>query len=407
MATRVSNNIINPNDVKEILELNESNITTDVIMELFGEFNEKQRFHPYDTITIPEGVYGKTKKNKNKFKTTIGLWIFNRFMIEQDLSDDLGYINHEINKKEWNKIIDIISCKVLEDDLDIQVLHTILKKSQLLMPMATFLTPTMTDKFLSLPKYLEPKKKELFKKYEKELDAGDLITAKKVETELINYALDYLKDDPSLDIYLSGARSIIDNDFKNMYICKGMIADPDPNAKQQFRFAKSCYNDGISKEEYSLFANDLAAGPFSRARKTAIGGYWENLFTVAYQDVVLGKPGSDCKTKDSLEIYLTEKNVSDWMYSNIVTNNGLVELNSKNKNKYIGSKVKIRFAAFCESKDCICNACAGNLFYKLNYTQIGLSMLNIASKIKNINMKSFHDSTIKTTKINPKEVFGV
>ena len=136
-------------------------------------------------------------------------------------------------------------------------------------------------------------------------------------------------------------------------------------------------------------------------------GYWENLFTAGYQDVVLGAEGSDCKTNDALEIFLTEKNVSDWMYSNIISNHGLVELNSKNKDKYIGSKVKIRFAAFCESKNCICNACAGNLFYKLNYKQIGLAMLNIASIIKNINMKSFHDSTVKTTKINPKEVFGI
>ena len=48
-----------------------------------------------------------------------------------------------------------------------------------------------------------------------------------MEKELIDYALDYLGDDPSLDLYLSGARSNIGNHFKNMYIMKGAIRNPD------------------------------------------------------------------------------------------------------------------------------------------------------------------------------------
>ena len=48
----------------------------------------------------------------------------------------------------------------------------------------------------------------------------------------------------------------------------------------------------------------------------------------------------------------------------------LVELNSKTYKKYLGKKVKIRFSALCESTTGICNKCIGELFYKLNVTNI-------------------------------------
>lgn len=80
------------------------------------------------------------------------------------------------------------------------------------------------------------------------------------------------------------------------------------------------------------------------------------------------------------------------MYSNIIEGSKLVELNSTNMSKYIGKKVKFRFSAMCESKNCICNACIGNLYYKTGKQNIGNSLSLIASTLKNISMKNFHDS---------------
>lgn len=188
-------------------------------------------------------------------------------MIENELSDTLGYLNYEINGDKWDELVDIVTEKVLEDDLELDVLDHLLQKSQKLMPMCTVLTPSVTQKFLNVSKYIEPKKRELAKKYEKELAAGDAVTAEKMEQELIDYALEYLKDDPSLDLYLSKARSSIGNHFKNMYIMKGAIRNPDPNAEKQFDIALSNYNDGISKDEYAVFCNSLSAGPYKRANK--------------------------------------------------------------------------------------------------------------------------------------------
>lgn len=80
------------------------------------------------------------------------------------------------------------------------------------------------------------------------------------------------------------------------------------------------------------------------------------------------------------------------MYSFIIEGSKLVELNSDNMNKYIGKEVKFRFSSMCQAKDCICNACIGNLYYRTGKENIGNNLSLIASTLKNISMKSFHDS---------------
>ena len=102
----------------------------------------------------------------------------------------------------------------------------------------------------------------------------------------------------------------------------------------------------------------------------------------------------------------TEKNVGYWMYSYIYENGKLVELNSKNRDKYIGKRVKLRFSGLCEAKDGICNACMGNLVYKLNVKNVGIVESSIGSILKNISMKAFHDSVEKSTKIDVEKAFG-
>src|SRR5699024_7679458 len=151
---------------------------------------------------------------------------------------------------------------------------------------------------------INKKKQELYEKYKDKLEAGDEVVGDKMEHELLEFAKEYLKDDPSMDLFLSGARGSIGNNFKNMFVMKGVIADPDPNAKQKYHVALSNYMDGIKPEEFSLFANSLASGPYARSNKTAEGGYLEKLFLVAFQHIVLDPDGSDCGTKNHIEVLL-------------------------------------------------------------------------------------------------------
>ena len=407
MASRRSKTITSPKDIEYLVGIKEKDITTTLIMELFGEFESGRRFNPYDIVTIPKGSYGPDgKKNKNDFTTTVGIWIFNRYFIEPHLFDLFKYINKTISKKLLGKLNTEISEAVLEDKISVEVLKDFIMKTQKCMPYISILAPNYTNKMLECSVVIARKKEELYKKYKDQIDKGDEVAANKMEKELLDFAVEYMGDDPSMDMFISGARGNIGNNFKNMFVMKGVIKDPDPNAKQKYNVALSNYIDGIKSEEYSLFANSLAAGPYSRAKKTEYGGYLEKLFLRAFQHITLDPPGSDCGTKRYLEIVLTEDNLNLWMYSYIIEGSKLVELNSENKSKYIGKKVKVRFSGLCESKTGICNKCMGNLYYRLDKKEnVGTSLTQVPSTLKNISMKAFHDSTQSLYEMNLEDVF--
>ena len=408
------------NLIDQLLVLKQEDLTFSLIMQLFGSFNGKSLCNTYDTFEVPVGAYqykdkkGNIKSNTNKFITTIGIWIFNVIFIRdfEGFADIFGgYINKNLTNGDLEDINQDLAFALL-DKITVDTYKKFLNMAQFFMPFETILSPNQTEALMTCTKIINKKKAELYKKYKKELDEGNVVIAEKMEKELMDFALDKLKDDPGLDPLLSGAGGNISNNFKNLFIMKGAIRDPDPNAKKEFNVALSNWVDGISADEYSLIANSLAAGPYSRSKKTELGGYWEKLLTAAFSTIRIGEPGSDCGTKEYIEVIITNKNFKNYIYNYIITSSGkLEELTMENKEKYLNKKVKMRFVTKCKNKDqtTFCHHCAGNFLYRRSEgksVNVGTAMAQIASAIKNRSMKAFHDSTVKTTEVNPMRMFG-
>ena len=408
-------NFSRDNIVNYILKLEQKDISYTLMMELFGEFNGESLVNPYDTFTVPIGRFsyidnkGKERSNKNKFITTFGIWIFNIFMIKGfDFSKFFGgYINKEINADAMEAINQKLVYFLAENKITIATYKKFQDYSLWLMPFENVLSYSFSEEVLRFSNTVQKKKEELIAANKEKLDSGDFATAEKIEKELINYAKELLKDNPGIDSYISGCGGSMGNNFKNIYIMKGAIRDPDPNAKQMFNIVTSNFCDGISADEYSVVANSLAAGPYARSKKTEQGGYWEKLFGAALQSIILDESTDDCGSKGYVTVTLTPKNINIYMYNYIIEGNKLVELTSDNMDSYIGKTVKMRFSIFCQSKTGICKTCAGNLFSRRNSKNIGLTCIQIPSTLKNVAMKAFHDSTIKTTKIDAMKAFGL
>ena len=144
MAKRVSKHISNPKDVEEIVNItHEKASEKNTVMEYFADFGDGARFNPYDTIDIPVGKYGQTKKNTNKFTTTIGLWIFNKSFIEP-MADELGYINHTMSNKEYGELNQKMSYARLEDRITLDQMKDFLNQTQILMSCCSALSPSQT-----------------------------------------------------------------------------------------------------------------------------------------------------------------------------------------------------------------------------------------------------------------------
>ena len=256
--------------INELLSLTEDDcLTLSKMMDLLGDFGDGERCKPYDYFQVPANTYGNNKKNKNPFYTTVGLWIFNKAFIEQDLFDLFHYIDEPISKKVHGKINNELSYAVLEDKISLDVLKRFEMKVQKFMPLVSVLSASYTDKMLTITGDINKKKKELLKKYDDGIKKQDPKAMSQIESELLDYAKEILKDDPSMDMFNSGARASFGNNFKNMFVSKGAIKNPDPN--KGYDLITSSYMEGISKEDYPAFAASLSAGPYSRAKKTETG----------------------------------------------------------------------------------------------------------------------------------------
>lgn len=264
--------ITSMDDIEFIRNIDEKDITTSFIMDNFGHFNGKARFEPYDTIVIPPGSFGpEGRKNKKPCHTTVGIYVYNKFFFEHDLFDIIGYQNKNLTGKDLGDINQKLSYALIEDKITVDQHKAYLMKTQKFMPYSNILSPGYTEKMLTCTTEINKKKAELMKKYGKQLEAGDAEACARMEKELLDYAAEYLKDDPSMDMFNSKARGSYDNNFKNMFIMKGAVKNPDPNAEKKYNIITSNYIDGVSKEEYADLCNSLAAGPYSRARKTSFG----------------------------------------------------------------------------------------------------------------------------------------
>ena len=299
-----------------------------------------------------------------------------------------------------------LSFALMEDRIPVKALKDYLMKTQLVMQYVIVLSPNYSETLLTITKAINPLKNRLIKEHRRELESGNTLVADQIEKELIDYAMKTLGDDPAMDIILSQARTTMNN-FKNLFIWKGVTRNPDPNAKNEYRVATSNYMDGIKPEEYSLYSNSGIEGAYSRGKKTEDGGYLENLATRAYQDIILDEPGTDCGTSRCIEVVLDKSNYVKYIYNNIIGRNGkLIELTSQNAPEFFGKKVKMRMAYLCKNEK-PCAACAGNFFYRLGKRNVGLMEMQVFSIFKNKSMKAFHDSTVGLTEIDTMKAFGL
>ncbi|MBQ8130859.1 MAG: hypothetical protein IJ193_00030 [Bacilli bacterium] len=410
MANRKSR-VISKEEVEYILSLSQKDLESfSTFMDLFGVFDGKApRFNTYDIAIIPPNSYGPTDhKNKNEFVTTVGRLVFNMTFILQDFFDIFGYINKPLNKKTINNINKEISYAIIEDRKDINCLKRYLNRQQKFQPYSSIICSGFSEKMINMSEVINKKKEELRKKYAKELANPDekVLAATRIEKELIDFSKEYLGDDESMDMYNSGSKVSMGNNFKNMFIMKGPINSPDPT--EGFDISFSSYLDGISREDFPILAKSLAAGPYDRAKATPRGGYQEKLFLRAFQHLRLAPKGTDCHTKRTIEVYLDDDMAEMMMYSYIVDGNNLVELTSETLPKYLNKTVKFRFSSLCEyDKDGqICNACAGNLFYRLGFENVGVVTPQVASTSKLARLKSFHSSVINFHEIDVNKAFG-
>lgn len=381
-------------DTEMILNLKPDRIDKKLIIYLFVNKTQDDgsincRYKPSCVFIVPKGRY---HNNKEPIKTTMGLFIFNKLFIEESLFHVLGYNNDTVTNKVLEQIEGKLSQSLLEDRITVEHFVKFLDKIQFFsFSLASLITPSMTVAAIDEMPEVQKRKNQLFKEHKEELDNGDVITAVKIENELLDMAMEKLKDDPAMDLFKSGSKASFSNNYKNISIMTGPRMDPN---KGGYRISKNNYITGIDKDDIDLAANALTVGAYSKGVLTQVGGYMTKKYLSAYQTMVLDRVGSDCGTIKYKEISINQNNYKLFLYRYIIVGDKLVLLDDEKLNKYINRTVKMRSPLYCTSSK-ICSKCAGELFYKLGIENIGLTTVKVSSTLMNKSLKKFHDVSLK------------
>lgn len=392
---------------KELIELTPQQYTFDKLVELFGTKMSKKdgkvtktasRFEPTDKVTLKKDEYFNTKE----VNTTVGRLVFNKIIVERELIKIFGYLNDTVNGGYLGKIDDILAKALLNDEISVEDMVKYLNRLQWLsMQLHTVICGSYTLGVLKPVPEMQKARDKMIAENKDKLANGDLMTAVKIEKESLRIATEKIKDDPGMDLFNSGARGSLGNNYKNISVMKGPVFNPSTG---KFEIVESNFMEGIRKEELPIFGNAIVTGAHPKAIGTATSGYFSKQIIAALQAVILDKPGTDCKTPLTIKHRLDASNRKDFIYRYIVDGGKFVLLDDANISKYMNRDIHIRTPMTCSGKN-LCSKCAGEMYYLLGIKNAGMTASRASSSLLKLNMKKFHDSTAKTTEVSKDNMF--
>ena len=395
------------------LNLNPNDITLELFDSLFADKLDTKTsmkngepkiiqspFNTYDEFDLNPDEY----INKEKVRTNCGLFIFNKYLIEPCFKDEIGYINFEITSKGLEKIDDMIATVIMLDDTNDSVIRYIEYMNRLCWLAFTLNTQICSSINIKSAKPLSKVtalKKKLIAENKEAIDNNDAIAYKHIEDQLVATAKKELENDPSYELYSSGARGAFDNAYRQWLCTKGPIWNA---YKGEFEIVTNSLYEGIPKENLPSLANAIVSGFYPKAIGTGECGYITKQLSAAFQSVVLDERGSDCGTPHCATVTLTEDVMHYYLYHFIKEGSKYVRLEPKNQSKYLNKTVKIRLPDYCMGKK-LCNKCAGDRYYLLGIPNIGLTFGRVSNSTLRAKMKKSHDSTVRTYVLNEEAIF--
>jgi hypothetical protein len=379
-----------------LLSLGEEDITLNMLEKMFASKQDTPAmFNTDDYFTLPKGRLF----NDSNITTTTGRYVFNLFILSPKLITLLGYQNNAFDDDAIGDLENKLSEFLVEDKINVSDFTDYLDKLQWLgFIIAKFVNSSLTYDFLILPPETEKLKAELLKKYAKELEAGDLIVANKIEKMLIDDAKSRVKDIPDYQIYASGGRGSFGNNYKNTSILRGAIknlANPD-----KVHISHESLVDGIPPDELAYYGDLITQASYNRAVGTREGGYESKKLSAAFQNIVLDQEGSDCGTQKTIKQHITKGNANMFMYRYVKEKTGrLTLLTSDNISQYHDKVVELRSPMYCTSKQ-YCSKCAGELYYKLGIKNVGIISNRVGTSLLNASLKAFHDMSLKVVNLD-------
>lgn len=335
------------------------------------------------------------------FTTTIGCYLTNLLLFDK-VRRVTEYMNVTFNGKVIGGLNDRMVFLLLDEKINTDQYADFTDRLQWLgLGFARYFTPSFdTDTLVTRPE-IKKRREELLNANADMFETGDVAKASSIRNQLIDEAKELMDKEKFVgyELFESGVAKF-GNHYANVSIMRGAL--PKSSGKnEEFNILRNALNEGIPKNEIAPMGDLTVLASFSRSVNTQIGGYFGKKFIAAFQHLVLGEPGSDCKTKFFDTRLITKKNIGDYhlSYVRLVGEKKWILLDGDKFDTYTDKTLEIRSPKFCKDIH-TCSKCAGELYYRMGIKNVGLLTGRIASKILNASLKFFHDVSTKYSDIN-------
>ena len=412
--------VLSAADAAELLRTDPDSYTLELLRSwLAASKDGEARFSPQSILDVPNdwrtpppgerptGSWDvRWSKNWDKIRsTTVGRFIANNLIFSRSraMREAFAFVDSPWDGKVLGDIQQSMMDALLDGKIGYDDMAWAIDRMQWLGYAPTcFLAPSMTIDTVRLPKSARKVKEEILKGERGDrIRGGDLKELGAAEKEVVAAAKEVLDGkDPGFDIFASGARGSVGNNFKNSAVMRGAIRKSDDPSITTVSTAS--LEDGIPADEMPIYADLVVQASYGRAVMTAQGGYIAKQLNMAFQTLQLDPdPKSDCRTPLTLRV--TVDSPREYLYRYYKEGGTLKEIMPDSFGDVKGKTLQMRSPLFCGSKQYICAKCAGSMYYRMGVQNIGLIAGRIGTTLLNASLKAFHDTSLKLKRINISE----
>jgi hypothetical protein len=330
-------------------------------------------------IKLPANSFPNVHKD---IDTQVGNVIVNILCLLHPFGNRIPFIEGQYNADKIETFINEQFVDVGKDGITQPMIEQYVTAVRMLMSMAGLVTTAATRKNTVPPPGIEGFKRKL----SKELDLTKSLDQTKFTAALLKYDDEWLKDDPSRGILLSG--KVKNKARLKLYMSFANETTFGPVGTMTSYHTESL-NGGIKTDKHSfgeLFSSARAAS-YSRGKLTAIGGVLAKLLARIVADVTI--VDNDCGTPHHLPYYIdkTSKQMVG-RYARIGNKDVLLtkELFAQNTNKVL----QFRSPGKCISPDnSFCRICAGEMMWTQRES-VRLASQELGGGVLSLYLSLFH-----------------
>jgi len=355
-----------------------------------------------DVIEIDNSVCANTAE---PVTTTLGCVLFNVISLVGPFGTKIPYQNGLVS---IGKIEDIIAQKLKDtppegtersqDVFYVDELMSFNKSISFLENLSQLCVYAATPKNIVAPPNVDEYKAKLIEEYGDRLT--DPVTLAEFEGKLKTYDAEWLKDDPSYGILMSG--KITNMSRKGMFLSVG--AGHGFKESTKAIPVLNSLQDGWPKDpdQFTAMINVSRAGSFFRGSDTVKGGVSAKALLRAISNFVI--MDQDCGTSLGFRKHITEKNYKKLVGRYMVVENErmrwtLIET-PDNAKQYVGKTIILRSPLYCKlEKDTICRYCVGENLFR-NPVGLTSAATEISSIILATSLAQFHGTMLATNRYN-------